>query len=263
MSADILQRGQWVDTSIDLYIGTLVEYDMRDGGLNILKEYKLLPPYMIERVEKLKKGTARNQFVGKLKYHELYHDVPKIQNEKFKELRMRFGEMNELEDSDIFAVRKDAIFVKRYCYETRIGEFIEFREKNVYDAMMRINSNNSNIEFYWKPNDKTLDVKGLVDHAVRKHDGYLNEMIWTFMKHLASFDEDSARRYIVSIIDKYKFLELEPEYYRMYDKSSAYQMIINNEVVLIDDVGASEIPNTNIGYNFTNLLVPMLQLIDK
>lgn len=259
MSASILERGQWVDRTIDLLIGTLVEYDMRDGGLSILKEYKMLPPYMIEKIEKMKKGTQRNAFIGKLKHHELYHDIPKMQNEKFKELRMLFGEMNDLEDCDIFAVRKDAIFVKRYCYNTKIGEYIEFREKNVYDAMMRING----IEFYWKKDSKLMDIKGIADTVIHKHDGHLNLVIWTFIKYLASFDEDGARKYLVSIIDKYKFFELGAEYYRMYDNNSAYQMIINDKLMLIDDVGKSEIPTTNIGYNFTNLFVPMLQLVDK
>lgn len=256
----LLERGQWVDTSIDLFIGTLVEYDMRDGGLSIIKEYKLLPPYMIEQVEKIEKGVKRNSFIGKLKYDDRFKDVPKIQNEKFKECRLLFGEKNELTNDDIFAVRKDAIFVKRYCYETRVGKYIEFREKNVYDAMMRLNGK---IEFYWKRNSKILDVKGIPDVAVRKHDDGLNAVIWKFIQYLASFDDDSARKYIVSIIDKYKFLELGPEFYRMYDNNAAYQMIINNELRLIDDIGSSEIPNTNIGYNFTNLFVPMLQLVDK
>lgn len=259
MSAPILERGQWVDKSIDLYIGTLVEYDMRDGGLSIIKEYKLLPPFMIEQIEKLPKGVQRNSYVGKLKHNETYKDVPKIQNEKFKELRIAFGDMNELEDKDIFAVRKDAIFVKRYCFHTKMGEFIEFREKNIYGAMMRLGK----IEFYWKHDSKQIDVKGIPDNIVTKHDGCLNLMIWEFMKYLVSFDMNGARKYIVSIIDKYKFFELEPGYYRMYDNKSAYQVIINGQVKLVDDVGMSEIPNTNIGYNFTNLFVPMLQLVDK
>lgn len=256
MSTSILERGQWVDRSIDLYVGSLIEYDMRDGGLSIIKEYKLLPPYMIEQVAAIPKGVQRNAFVGKLKYNPQYKDVPTIQNEKFKELRILFGEQNGLEDKDIFAVRKDAIFVKRYCYNTKIGQYIEFREKNVYDAMMRIGK----IEFYWGNNSK-LDVKGLPDNVVCKHDEYLNSMIWKFMKYLVSFDNDGARRYIVKMIDKYKFGELDPGYYRMYDNRSGYQIIVNQEVHLIDDIGSSEILSTNIGYNFENLLVPMLRLV--
>lgn len=259
MGAEILERGQWVDRSIDLYIGTLIEYDMKDGGLSIIKEYNLLPPYMVDQIAVLPKGVQRNAYVGKLKYNELYKDVPKIQNEKFKELRIQFGDMNDLSDRDIFAVRKDAIFVKRYCYETKIGTFIEFREKNVYGAMMRIGK----IEFYWRKDSKIIDVKGIADNVVHKHDDFLNLIIWTFIKHLVTFDNDAARKYIVSVIDKYKFLELDPGYYRMYDNRSAYQMIINGQVRLVDEIGPSEISNTNIGYNFTNLLVPMLQLIDK
>ena len=259
MSARILERGQWVDKSIDLFIGTLVEYDMEDGGLSIIKEYKLLPPYMIERVAAMDKGLKRNSFIGKLKHTEQFKDVPQLQNEKFKECRIMFGEMNELEDGDIFAVRKDAIFVKRYCYNTRIGTYINFREKNVYDAMMRVGK----FEFYWRKNSKELDVKGIPDAVVHKHDGFLNLMIWEFMKYLALFDNDGARKYIVSIIDKYKFFELDPGYYRMYDNKSAYQTIINGQAYLVDDIGSSEIPSTNIGYNFTNLFVPMLQLVDK
>lgn len=258
MSADILERGQWVDRSIDLYIGTLVEYDMRDGGLSIIKENKMLPPYMIERLEKIPKGVQRNSFIGKLKHNEMYSDVPKQQNEKFKEYRLLFGERNRLTNDNIFAVRKDAIFVKKFCYETKIGTYIEFREKNIYDAFMRIN----NIEFYWK-RDKTIDVKGIVDTVIHKHDGYLNLMIWEFMRYLVSFDNDAAKKYIVNIIDKYKFFELHPEYYRMYDNRSGYQTILNGQVHLVDNVGVSQIPSTNIGYNFTNLFVPMLRLVDK
>ena len=257
MSAPILERGQWVDKTIDLFIGTLIEYDMRDGGLSIIKEYELLPPYMIERVEKIPKGIQRNAFVGKLKYNSQYKDVLNIQNEKFKELRVLFGEQNGLEDRDIFAVRKDAIFVKKYCYNTKIGQYIEFREKNVYDAMLRI----GRIEFYWRNDSKVMDIKGLPDKVTSKHDEYLNVMIWKFIKYLASFDNDGARKYIVKMIDEYKFGELDPGYYRMYDNRGGYQIIINGEVHLIDDIGPSEILSTNIGYNFENLLVPMLRMV--
>ena len=258
MDTSILERGQWVDKSIDLYVGTLIEYDMKDGGLNVIKEYELLPPYMIEKLEVIPKGQKRNSFVGKLKYDPKYKDVPSIQNEKFKELRILFGEQNGLEDRDIFAVRKDAIFTKRYCYTTKIGQYIEFKEKNVYDAMMRL----GRVEFYWG-RDSKLDIKGLPDMVTHKHDGYMNSVIWKFMKYLVSFDEDSARKYIVKMIDKYKFGELDPEYYRMYDNRGGYQIILNQEVHLIDDIGPSEILSTNIGYNFENILVPMLRMVQE
>ena len=34
----ILERTTWVDTSIDLLIHEIIEYDMKDGGLSIIKE---------------------------------------------------------------------------------------------------------------------------------------------------------------------------------------------------------------------------------
>lgn len=261
MSAALLERGNWIDKSIDLYIGTLVEYDMRDGGLSIIKEFKLLPPYMIDQIAALPKGIQRNSYVGKLRHNDTYKDIPAIQNQKFKELRILFGEKNDLADEDIFAVRKDAIFTKRFCYTTKLGEYIEFREKNVYDAFMRIGK----IEFYWRKDSKDMDVKGFSSDSnlIHKHDGYMNSIIWEFIRYLASFDEDGARKYIVSIIDKYKFFKLDPGCYRTYDNRSGYPMIINGNVQLIEDVGISEIPYTDIGFNFQTLLVPMLQLVDR
>ena len=254
---NILERGQWVDRTIDLYVGDLIEYDMKDGGLNILREYKLLPPYMIEKIAAIPKGHERNRFVGNLKHDPQYKEIPRIQNEKFKELRIRFGEQNELANEDIFAVRKDAIFTKRYCYNTKIGDYIEFREKNKYDAMMRL----GRLEFYWNRTSPTMDVKGLPDEAVEKHTLYMNRVILKFISYLASFDEEGARKYIVSVIDKYKYGELDPGYYRTYDNKAGYQMIINGEVHVIENIGPSQILATNIGYNFNEILVPMLRMV--
>ena len=39
----VLERTSWTDKSIDLLVHDIIEYDMRDGGLSIIKEEKLLP----------------------------------------------------------------------------------------------------------------------------------------------------------------------------------------------------------------------------
>ena len=118
----ILERTSWTDRSVDLLIHDIVEYDMRDGGLSIIEEDKLLPPNLIEKFSKMEKGIKRNAAIGKLRYKKEYADIPAKQNAAFTKYRLLFGEFNELEDEDVLSIKKDAIFSKKYCYHLKIGQ---------------------------------------------------------------------------------------------------------------------------------------------
>ena len=80
----ILIKPRWTDP-IDLFIGDIVEYDMRDGGYSIIRQEKLLPEKEIQRIGNSPKGLERDSAVGKLRYSKdpTIKEVPKKLEQMF------------------------------------------------------------------------------------------------------------------------------------------------------------------------------------
>lgn len=264
----VLERSQWVDPTIDLLIHDVIEYDMRDGGLSIIKEEKLLPPDMIAKMDRMKKGITRNKTIGKLRYYEVYKDVPKQQNEFFRKYRLLFGEANALEDDDILAVRKDAIFTKKFCYNLDFGEYIHFAEKNVYQvyAVLLFNGGSglkTRYEFYWKENG-TIDVKGLEDRVVdRYHRNCTISVISQVLRKIYHFDYPGAIKYLCNFLSKYKQRELEYDFYRSFDADSQFPVNFYGTERMFTEIGPDLMPMVDLSYNYTRVWVPLLNLLSS
>lgn len=275
----LLSKTSWLDKSIGIYVGELIEYDMREGGFSIIRKERLLPDQVIEEFENLTK-EERHKAVGNLahSHNRAYKDVPKQLIERFQYYREEFGRVNELEDNDIFFIRKDAICTKRYCYNTKLDDFIEFREKNVYGCYMRIepqyNDNGttgkpSPIEFYWK-SDGHVDVKGIKDEYILPHENGMMKIISKFMNYLYSMNYDGALRYIVSVMDAYKQgygdkknSDHPEDFYRRFDNTAKYRIWKDGAVMEVEDIGKELIPMCDKAYNYRNIFVPMLNLVVK
>lgn len=261
----VLERTSWTDKSIDLLVHDIVEYDMRDGGLSIIKEEKLLPQYMIGQFDRMKKGLDRNAAIGKLKHNPKYADIPKQQNELFRKYRMMFGELNELKDEDILSVKKDAIFSKKFCYNLKIGNFIEFAEKHVYQAYLAIKVKNpngyKNLEFYWSE-DGHIDVKGINDKIIDKyHKDYTLKVIWKVIRHLTFFDTEGAIKYLIGFMTDYKRLKLDTQYYRTFNDDSIFPIVFDDKQMLWNDIGPDQLPDCDISYNYIQIYTQILNII--
>ena len=261
----ILEKTSWTDRSVDLLIHDIIEYDMRDGGLSLIKEEKLLPQYMIDQFSQMKKGVERNSAIGKLRHSKQYSDIPAKQNELFKKYRLLFGELNGLEDSDILSIKKDAIFTTKYCYNLKIGQYVEFAEKHNYQAYMCLNVQNPTskkwLEFYWSE-DGTLDVKGIQDQILEKyHKEYTLKTIWKIMRYLVYFDNKGALEYLIKFMDDYKMLRLDTEYYRTFNDDSIFPVIFDGKQMLWNTIGPKQLESTDISYNYLQIYTQILNII--
>lgn len=275
----LLEKTTYLDKTIGIYVGELIEYDMREGGFSIIKKENLLPEKIIKEFEALSK-QQRHKAVGNLanSHGRKYKDVPRLLIDRFKYYRELFGELNGLKDDDIFYIRKDAICTKRYCYNTKIDDFIEFREKNVYGCYMRIepqyndNGGTQNppaIEFYWKPSGE-VDVKGITDEHLVDHKNGILLIVSKFMNYLYSMNYDGALRYIVSVMDAYKkgcgdkIGSENPElFYRRFDSIAKYRILQDGMVMDVDNIGKELIPICDKAYNYRNIFIPMMNLVVK
>ena len=272
----LLEKTVWIDKSIDVYVGELIEYDMREGGFSIIQYEKLLPQYMIDKLLKMTK-EERHKAIGNLAHNEKFKHIPKLVTERFMPYRLKFGEMNDIKDNDIFYIRKDAICCKKYCYETKINDFIEFREKKIYNCYMKIEPKYSEdgnkitpIEFYWNKDTNELDIKGIRDPQLDLHKYGMVVIITTFMNYLYTMDYDSALRYIVSTMNSYKkgygYKENcnHPEQcYRRFDGTAKFRIWYDGSVMEVDDIGEDMIPMCDKAYNYRNILIPMLNLVSR
>lgn len=248
----ILSHTNWT-TPASFIAKDIFEYDMKRGGLSIIKQKKLLPEELIQKLDSMPKEQAHRE-EGNLK--RVYKDLSKQQMDAFTEYRLLFGEMNELTDDDIVSVAKDAIFTTKYCGQQKLAEYIEFREKNYYTSFLQINK----ICIY--KGDHT-DVKGIHDDKIEYHEKGMLLVLARLMDYLSRYDKEGYLHYLVSIMNEYKKRKLPIEYYRSFDSKSKYQYRDDVMEAQLDFVASKDMDHIDISYNYKNILVPMLQLTSR
>jgi len=238
-----------------LFNRDIEEYDMRRAGISLCKEFKLLDKEIIKEIEALPK------LKGDKKLGLLQRNNKQFKEElagTFKIARQMFFEVNELEDNDIIAIKKDAIFTTKKCKITKIGDNIEFRNKNSYSAFIQLGKK---IEIYY--NDDNLDVKGISDECLSYHEKYMVKFLKEFIKKMETLESKQVLAYLKRFIDKYKRKELEVGYYREFNAISKFD-IIGEEDYDYNEASASlnRIPadSINIRYNFDNILLKLVQI---
>lgn len=278
----ILEQTNYLDKTIGIYVGELVEYDMREGGWSIIQKEHLLPDYIMKSFRKMTK-EERHKAIGNLAHSHgrQFKDVPRLLIDKFKDYRLLFGELNDLTDDDIFYVRKDAICTKKFCYETKIDKYIEFREKKRWDCYVRIEpefkddkpTKPSPLEFYWTSATNGVDVKGLGDRegtVLPLHENGILKVVKEFMNRLYLMEYDDALKYIVSVMNAYKHgwgikkgCNSPQDIYRRFDGESKYRILYDGSVMDVDEIGEDIIGTCDKAYNYRNILLPMFNLVVK
>ena len=251
----ILEKELWTDKSISFLISDIVEYDMKDAGFSIIKERNLLPKETIEELANIADKKERQRKIGLLQRGAENKAFREELARGFKEYRLWFGEVNELNDEDVLAIKKDAIFVKKFCYHTEYGNHIKFVEKNVYTAFMQFGS----FEFYLK--ESGLDVKGILNDHLELHQRGILQVIIRVMKLLSQYEDTAAIKYVVKVMNDYKTYQLPVEYYREFNSINGYRLWQNDQESVVKDVGESYKNNLIIDYNYINVLVPLLNLV--
>ena len=227
----------WLNPAIEYIFNTdIIEYDIRDAGFSIIKQYHLLPEQTIRKLAGMEKGLPRHKAIGIMERDD--KQLAQNLSQKFGEVRKLFIDYNKINpDNDIISVKKDAIFMIGTVKKTTFGQ-IEFRPKNTYTSYLRF-PNITNLELYYK--DNWIDVKGIGDNTVGRHRLYMFDFLRTVIKQLEE-KNPSVKRYMMNFIMQYKAHELEDLYYLEFNSLSK---------------------DFNPLYNYQNILIPLVELINK
>ena len=247
----LYEHDSYLDKDIPYLISTeIVEYDISSAGFNLCRYYKLLPESKLQYLESLEK-KERQRALGLLCRDDdtLNENLKKA----FVNIRKEFFEANGIKDSDVLSIKKDAIFMLRRCHVTEFGNVV-FKEKHVYTSYYYLNRK----EFYV---GERLDVKGISDAILSKHDNYMLDFLYKFFKLIETSSRRNCIRELMGFVDAYKAGNLEIGYYRELNEHSLYRMkeSVAGWVVMADTV--ESIDGVDTGYNYIRYIVPLIQVL--
>ena len=226
----------WLNPNIDyLFNSEIIEYDIKDAGFTLIKEYKLLSSNIIKQLELIPKGFDRHKQIGIIQKNNKQLSETLLQ--KFTEVREWFIKINKLTDNDIISVKKDAIYVIGEVNHTKLNS-ITFAKKNIYSSYIRF-PDNLNLEIYYY--DNTLDIKGMNDICANRHRLYMIEFLRKVLDMIENHDR-KVKRFIIDFISKYKNKELDDLYYLEFNNTSK---------------------EFNPAFNYLKIMIPIIQVIQK
>lgn len=253
-------KDKYLNTDIDFLINSvIIEYDMKDAGLSIIKTYDLLDKDTIKSLTRINEiSLPDDPKYGKLAANKKI-GIMQINNPVLKEglktgfieAREKFIILNNLDERNIIAIKKDAIFVTKKVENTNISKHIIFREKNVYTGYLRIN----NIEIYY--NNGVMDIKQLGDAGIAAHEDYFIKFLKLFFKKAESSTREDTLKFLRLFIDKYKRLEVNSEYYREFKAGGKY---VYKDGVSDNINFRQNINELNIEYNY-NILIKLVTMV--
>lgn len=251
----LYERHNYLNKNISYLVSTeIIEYDMVSAGLNICKEYKLLPEQDIEELFQLPKNV-RVIRLGLLQKEN--KNLVRDMNEGFKKARQLFFEANNIQDDEVISIKKDAIFVTKRCRVREFGNIV-FQPKNTYTSYYRING----MEFYF--NNKTgIDVKGIQNDLLDLHRDYMLKFLHRFFY----MNETSSPKHIIKFLNEftynYKTKELPLGFYRELNRESAFRTkeTINGQTVGLMSISRQDFEIVDISYNYFKYLVPLISIL--
>jgi hypothetical protein len=256
MARSPLERHQWINPDVHCLRGVTVrEYDMADAGMSTVRKLGLFPRELA-RLEATPKGERLVE-LGKLVGGDPAASAAIMAD--LVEARTAFGAANGLDDGDILAVRRDAIFVAgKRCTELAVSGHV-FKEKARYSSYYRVGK----VELLWSAWDRRLDVKGLgketrafqAEHMLSK----AASLISVSEKCSARQTMESARH----LRHEYLGLRLPAGCYREMNSHNLFRTrltLVGMPITMLE-AGPDDVPSLDVGYNYAEFLAPLFGLM--
>jgi len=255
MIEDILyKKHNFLDKTKKCIIGLPIRvYDMKSGGYSILKKNKCFSKKEIEYLESVSKFD-RNYYIGNKIRDEKLTDV--LMN-GFIDARKRFMYYNDIIDSDILSIKKDALFIINRPANKLVFDGYTFKIENVYSSYFYLNS----MELYFSNQKNIIDLKGINEENLKKHKEFFLDDLCKIFNLTEGNDRLRRNQFIKDYRSLYLNRELDIGCYRelSIDSYFCYKDKIGNLNFYLDDT--DDLYEINITYNYKNYLLPFFNMI--
>ena len=252
--SELWEKELWTNPNIMYSFNTIInEYDIRQAGYSIIKEFGQLDQQRIAKLERLSKDGRHKQIGVWLRDDR---EFAKRHKEGFKEARRQFFTNNSLDEDNIVAIKKDAIFVRGDVEHTQVGTFIDFRKKNRYTSYIQLPNK---VELYYY--DGTIDVKGISSENVESHIGGILDFLKIMFKKIETDTQEVQIRVLMRYINDYKERKLPVNFYREFSSSSKIIVADPESIMTFDDYWEDRKDELCTAYNYFNVLIPILKMI--
>lgn len=229
----------------------ITEYDLSKANINALYTKEIIDKDVYERLYNSPK-SYREVVVGVMQrgHPEVYNAI----KYGIQDARQLLFETNQLQDKDIFAIKKDAVFVignRKLISE--FGNYV-FKIKNVYKFAMnttiglQIFYNNDPIT-----NIETIDIKGISDKNLEKHTDFmiqfLCKMFFGILNNPIEVVMNEFNIFYNSFINKKLLLG----YYREFNSDSTFRVNFKNISYGMNNISENELPYIDINANLSLL----------
>lgn len=228
----------------------IYEYDIHSAGLNILHHLNIIDDedyIILSNIEKDK----RNYLIGLfLRENSENND---IMMKEFIQIRKDFFIENKIEDEDVLAIKKDAVFlIDKKARNNIIDTDFTFNLKNDYDCYLNID----NTEFYYNLKKDLLDVKGFNKEAKETQKDYFLKTIKYLIRNDFNNMKEKNFEFLINFKDNFLNFKLDKNFYRDL-KTNLFTIKIKNNLLGIEHIDDNTLEKLFINYNlnFINNLI--------
>jgi len=240
---------------IPMYKGSIWEYDMTSAGFTMAKKSGLLHKEEIKFLENLPKQKRVVELGLMLRDDP---DLLKAVEYGIRKTIKKFCISNEINESDIISIKRDAVFSTRPAPILEI-DGAKLHEANKYTSFFLFNRT----ELYWNTEKNKASWKGLGKEVVKRDSPYFLKFLLNIIK---SCEKGSARDIAYKLNNyriQYISLKLEKECYRECNKDGMYRHLVNlyNSAILTKSFPGFE--NLNPIYNYQEFIIPLFSVLWK
>lgn len=185
------------NSNVDFYIGRIIEYDIKSAYYSILRVARDNNVSPISEEEFLHLDSIKDDkqerliFVGNLM--NKYLELSDFLHNSLRYILTTFFITNNLQESDVISVKKDAIFVTKIC-ENLVIDGVELTEKHMYKVYFAykilVGKYKGFIEYYIK-SDEVFDIKGLPKELLNNNKPFFNQVVKSMFSTALMNDRES------------------------------------------------------------------------
>jgi hypothetical protein len=201
----------------------ITEYDISKANINVLYSMNMIDLDTYDYLYKAQK-MVRERYIGMLQKSDVKYT--KALQEGIRHYRELLFKSNGLSDSDVLAIKNDAIFViNKDLANTKFG-LIEFKKKNTYTAFYKLK--HLEIYYFYNPMSKEeiIDIKGISDSKLELHKNGFIQILKDIFCTIQIDGVLTALNMVKNIYSMYVNYQFPIEVYREFNNDSKYHLNI-------------------------------------